>query len=216
MKILIVSGRKGLSLVEMIIVLTIFSLFLIFMYATFDVGMKSWQLGAVRSELQQTAEVAMKRITKELAYTTITSLKIDNSAKNIVFETPIDLSSGEFKYDDNIGVSLWQGYVLYYTSSTSKGILLYRKYMSRTSIGRTVSSFPLIFPSSTTLYSSGGNVIARNLIAINFLKDGPIITVTIKYQKNIRSNAPVVIAGGGTTKTGTENFEIKSSVEPKN
>ena len=65
--------KKGLSLIELTITMVIFSLFLMFMYATFAVGLKTWQIGAIRSELQQSAEVAMKRIVRDLTFTTITS-----------------------------------------------------------------------------------------------------------------------------------------------
>jgi len=209
-------NQKGFSLIEITVGMVVFSLFLMFMYATFAVGLKTWQIGAIRSELQQSAEVAMKRIMRDLTFTTITSLKIDSGGKVIVFETSLDPVSGEFKYDDNNGAPVWQGYVLYYTTGSSNNQVLFRKYISRTDISKTASSFPMTFPFSTGAYCTKGSTLARNLNGINFQKSGPIITVRITYEKNINSSARVSMMEGRSSKTGTETFEITSSVETKN
>ncbi|MEQ8170878.1 MAG: prepilin-type N-terminal cleavage/methylation domain-containing protein [Candidatus Eremiobacterota bacterium] len=208
--------KKGLSLIELTITMVIFSLFLMFMYATFAVGLKTWQIGAIRSELQQSAEVAMKRIVRDLTFTTITSLTIDSGGHIIVFETSVDPVSGEFIYDDNNGVPVWQGYVLYYTTGSPNNLVLFRRYIPRTDISKKPSSFPMAFPFSPGTYCEKGATLARNLDGINFQQSGSIITVRITYEKNINSNARVAIMEGKSSKTGTERFEITSSVETKN
>ena len=208
--------KKGFSLLEITVAMVVFSLFLMFMYATFAVGLKTWQIGAIRSELQQSAEVAMRRIVRDLTFTTITSLAIDSGGKVIVFETSLDPVSGEFIYDDKNGAPVWQGYVLYYTTGSTKDLVLFRKYIPRTDISKTPSSFPMTFPFPTGTYCAKGSTLARNLDGINFQKSGLIITVRITYEKNINSSARVAIMDGKSKKTGTERFEITSSVETKN
>ncbi len=208
--------EKGFSIIEIAVTMVVFSLFLMFMYATFAVGLKTWQIGAIRSELQQSAEVAMKRIVRDLTFTTITSLTIDGDGHVIVFETSVDPVSGEFIYNDNSGAPVWQGYVLYYTTGSPNNLVLFRRYIARTDISKTPSSFPMVFPFSSGTYCNKGATLARNLDGINFQQSGPIITVKITYEKNINSSARVAIMEGKSPKTGTERFEITSSIETKN
>ena len=61
--------NSGLTLVELCIVIGMFMLFLLTFYATMDVGLKSWKIGEVRSDIQTTAETVMKRITGEIENT---------------------------------------------------------------------------------------------------------------------------------------------------
>jgi len=207
--------EKGHTILELAMVVAIFSLFLVFMYATFDAGLKSWQLGSIRSELQQNAEVAIKRIIKDLTSTNMSSLVIGPSGEYIAFESPIIITTRDFDYDPNSGLPEWQGHIIYFTLPSEKDdMVLYRKYIKRGTGKENIN--PSLLPSPITTYliaDDDARVMARNLKSINFNKYGSNITVTIKYIKDIRKNASVNFSVQGK---GIEEFELISSVIPKN
>ncbi len=214
---MILFKEKGHTILEMAMVAAVFSLFLVFMYATFDMGLKSWQIGSIRSELQQSAEVAIKRIIKDLTCTNMSSLVIGPSGEYIAFESPISITTRDFVYDPNNGLPEWQGHIIYFTLPSDKdGIVLYRKYINRGAGKANINPLSLPSPINTSTYlvaDDDARVMARNLKSINFNKYGSNITVTIKYIKDIRKNASVNFSAQGK---GIEEFELISSVIPKN
>jgi len=199
--------QSGISLAEMVMVVFMFTIFLMVMYLIFQIGLENWQIGAVKSEVQQNAEVAMKRIIKDLTYTNLYTLTVENSGQRVIFETPINNTTGVFSYDPNSGLSIWQGYILYYLIGSTDNYTLYRRYVAR----GVQNTFPMILLDAYTFCTNQGKVVTKNLSNINFEKSGSIVVVTIKYKKNIRKNATVMFK-----RQGSEVFELKSYVMPKN
>lgn len=215
--------QKGHTILELAMVVVIFSLFLIFIYTTFEVGLKTWQIGSIKSELQQSAEVAMKRIVRDLSMTTLATLVIGPSGDYIAFENPVDYSTGQFSYDDQKrGLPKWQGHIIYFTKPSQKnGLILYRRYVSRPSGGANINPLylsPLIIGGTYLIVDDNAKALARNLEKINFKREGAAITITINYSENIRTNARVNFSDQGdpSVNKGTEKFELKSSIMPKN
>jgi len=211
-------AQKAYSLLEITIGMVIFFLFMTGIYASFDVGLKSWQIGNTRSELQQSAEVAMKRLMTELIISTPVSIQMV-SDKYIAFESAVDPVEAKFKRDESdLGVPLWQNHIIYYILpevNDSSKYILYRNFQTRTP-----SQTPqkLLSPELMCLSTGNNNikVLARNLSGANFEKSGNVINVTFKYRKRVNSNASVAFSSGGDKSKGIEELEIKNSVEPRN
>jgi len=212
--------EKGFTLLELTVAVIVFFLFMAGLYATLDVGLKSWQIGEVKAELQQSGEVAMKRLTGELISSTVLSVRIDPD-RYIAFETAVNPSDVEFKRDiSNLGVPIWQAQVVYYALADPKDsekFILYRNYKLRNPAGTTPQ--PLSDAEINLMCIPSGpdvKILARNLEDVEFQRTGNIVTITFIYNKHIRSGASVSFSPGGDSETGVEHFEIKSSVEPRN
>ena len=53
---------RGITIVELIVVTFIFSLFMMGIYTALEVGMKSWQLGEAKADVYQNAQAILYRI----------------------------------------------------------------------------------------------------------------------------------------------------------
>ncbi len=211
-------SRKGYNLLELTICIVIFFLFMTGIYTSFDVGLKSWQIGNTRSELQQSAEVAMKRLMSELIISTPVSMQMVPD-KYIAFESAVNPVEAKFERDESdLGVPLWQNHIIYYVlpeDSDSTKYILYRNFQTRTP-GPTPQK--LLNPELMCLSKGNINikVLARNLSGVNFERSGNVINITFKYRKRISTNASVAFSSGGDKNKGIEELEIKNSVEPRN
>jgi len=58
--------NSGVTLLELMVVISIFFLFLFAFYAALDTGLKSWKMGEVRADLKTKGELIMKRLVSEL------------------------------------------------------------------------------------------------------------------------------------------------------
>lgn len=214
--------NQGHTIMELMIGTIVFVLFLGAIFATLDVGLKSWQIGEVRSDLQQSGEVAMKRLVGELLHSNAVSVQTGPDNEFIVFETAVSPDDAEFKRDImDLGAPEWQAYVAYYAvedPDNTSSLILYRNYKKRDLPGTTTRKLTQYEIDSELCNPvlSTNKVLARNLEEVKFEKSGKIITITFVYKKHIRSNASVAFSPGGGSEKGTEHFEIKSSVEPKN
>jgi len=159
-------NRKGITIVELIIVSIVFSLFLVAIYTILDAGLKSWNMGQTRTDLQNSGQVVIRRMVRELTMASQNSLMWDRNGYNralahiggtdivheyIVFETPIRDSAFAYQ-EDNFGTPLWQGYIAYYvlpqdsdTASDGKNPpkILYRRYMPHIAQRTMPSPLPL-------------------------------------------------------------------------
>ena len=59
-------GRAGLTLIELMAVVTIFTLIFGAMFGVLTMGRKSWQIGRIQVEVQQQARIAMEAMLREL------------------------------------------------------------------------------------------------------------------------------------------------------
>jgi hypothetical protein len=233
--------KSGLTLVELIIVIGIFMLFLLSFYAIMDVGLKSWKIGEVRSDLQTTAETVMKRMVSELGNANSVAINVftppDPNDPNayVCFETPV--FDADVKSDPNTGDVLWQGHVIYYTMRDSSDNdfntkILYRRYIPHKitspyeSSDRTVATLLDNINSKLTSTLTGTEVsqgqairkICTRISHVKFVNTGSIVNIELGFVENFRKSrdARVSFSASGTGNVGTDRYILKSSVKPKN
>lgn len=228
--------NSGLTLIELCIVIGIFMLFLLTFYATMDVGLKSWKIGEVRSDLQTTAETVMKRMASELGNADSVAINVftppDPNDQNayICFETPV--YEGEVLSDPNTGDVLWQGHVIYYTLTDSSDHnfntkILYRKYIPHNTVfpykstDRTVATLLDNINSKLTSTETGAEKLRKictRISHVKFVHTGSIVNIELGFVENFRKSrdARVSFSASGTGNVGTDRYILKSSVKPKN
>ncbi len=110
----------GHTVMELVMAILIFSLFLACTFAVFSYGLKNWKLVETKGDVQNQAEVAMGRILSEITATDITTLITGNSPVHyVVFESAVNSSTGDVEKEN--AAIVWKGYVLYYTSPSDAG-----------------------------------------------------------------------------------------------
>jgi len=208
--------EKGHTLEEMLIVGLIFSFFLLGIYTVLDSGIKSWNIGQTRTDLQGNGEILLKRIVHEISLSSKESIVIDTvNKKYIAMETACH--NNEFKYDPNeLGCPIWQGYIIYYLHSDKK---IYRRFEPLTKPNTSpvplmnVTSY-LVPPSST---QPNHKIVASNVDKFKVERSGSIINITLACFKHISpgstGNRFSVV---GVKENAKETLELISSVEPKN
>ncbi|MEQ8171596.1 MAG: hypothetical protein ABRQ38_22090 [Candidatus Eremiobacterota bacterium] len=233
--------NSGVTLIELCIVIGIFMLFLLAFYATMDVGLKSWKIGEVRSDIKTTAETVMKRITTELGNANSVAINVftpaDPNDPNayICFETPV--YDGDVMSEPNTGDLLWQGHVIYYTLPDGgdhdfNTKMLYRRYIPHETVYPYKSSDRTV---ATLLDNINGNLdsglsgtemsqgqvirkICTRISHVTFVHLGSIINIELGFVENFRKSrdARVSFSASGTGNIGTERYILKNSVKPQN
>jgi hypothetical protein len=226
----IYNKEKALTLLELAVVCVVFSLFLVGIYATLDIGLKSWQLGETRTDLHQRAEILLNRIVREFTYSTSFSVQIEHNGdpnninKYLCFETAVNKNSNNFTDDIasgsiGRGCPVWQGHILYYLApdpDNSRIKNVYRAFVP--------NSAPAIQPSRLTSIgsyiniTSGENVrtVVKDIYNLNFVLQGNILLINISFQKHIRSHASVAFSPGADASKGTEVISMKAVTKAKN
>lgn len=225
-------GERGHTLLELVIVCIVFSLFLLGVFTVLDVGLKSWQLGETKTDLHQKAEIVINRVVKDFSYSNMMSVEIENSGdpsrinEYISFETPVN--NGNFEFDsNNYGSPVWQGYILYYIKPLRKDWsgqerTFFRQYIPR--IDPDVSSAPSIHPKILgdalinfkiiNPVSDNLRTVVKDIYEIDFNRTGNIVKVEVQFQRHIRTNASVAFSPGAGADKGTEivimNFTLRS------
>ena len=211
----------GHTVLEMIIAVLIFSLFLFGTFAILSYSLKNYRLLDTRSEAQGQAEFAMTRVVKDLINTDISSLSIGTLEEEyMVFETAVDPNSQKFQKD--LGLPLWQGYILYYTFPRDPNAVdkkLLKKYVplgTSTTRAKKLTDIGLYL---TDTFNPGEDLrtVAKNIYDLEFsIQDNEYIVdiylVTIKkfsarrlaYDKDFADDA------------GQNKVKLKLSVMPRN
>lgn len=221
--------EKGTTLMEIVISLFIFSLFMFTVYAVFETGMKSWQMGSVKSDLYQKAQVALSAITKDFRYSNWVSVQIDNNGdpmetnEYISFETPVNYNDGSMETDTFDGSPVWQGYVLYYIyprwetdASPEQKRDLYRHFKPRSTPSSIPKPLDDIMSAIDLDVSPSGDEIVKTVVkeiySINLEQYETELVITVVFKKNLRKESSVVFTG--SSEVGTEIMEYKTSVIP--
>jgi prepilin-type N-terminal cleavage/methylation domain-containing protein len=233
--------KQGLTLIELMVVVSIFMLFLLAFYAVMEVGLKSWKIGEVRSDIQSTGETVIKRLISELqngnsiALNAFTPSDPNDPNAYICFETPV--YDGEFQSDPNSGDPIWQGFVIYYTVKDNSDNyfntkILYRRYIPHNisspykTTGKTVASLLPNIESKLVTSLTGTEVtqgqtlkrVCGRISYVKFKQVGSIVNIELSFIENFRQSkdARVSFSQDGNFKTGTEKFILRNSVKPKN
>lgn len=214
--------EDGFTILELTIVTIIFSLFLIGIYTILDTGLKAWNMGQTRTDLQSNGETVVRRMVRDITMSSKDSVTIDPNGKYIAMETPF--LNGEFKYNQSeTGNPYWQGYIIYYLYDDGKGNkTLYRNYMAHSErecpIPISNISSCIIPPASPT---ADNKPLATSVETFNVEKIKSVINIRISYRKepikkSKGGNIDRFSVAGTADNKGTEIFELQASVEPKN
>ncbi len=213
--------HSGHSLMEMIITVLVFNLFLIGAFAVFSYGLKNWKLIETKSDVQNQAEIAMGRLLSDIISTDIATLVTGNSpVKYVAFESSVTSSGNVEKSNDAL---VWKGYVLYYTSPSDNGKpqkKLLRKYIphaDRTTPKKINLTQMSLYLTDTCNTGEELKTVARNIydmdISINpnkYIVDISLVTwkkfseTTLAYDKDFSKNV------------GQERVTLRASVMPRN
>jgi len=222
------SKKTGLTVVELAMVIFIFSFFLIGIYVVLDGGLKAWNMGQTRTDLQNTGIIVLRRMVRELSTASNSSLIVDPNGEYVIMETPI--KDADFTYNnEKTGYPWWQGYITYYIYSPDPGNIpytLYRKYELHEDGGvLTPRNVPIpkriVNPYTEFKMPPVPSVpnhkpVASNLDNFSVARDGHILNITMKYRKKAKGEDRTGFSVAGTADKGSETFEIQASVVPKN
>jgi len=216
--------QKGFTILELGIVIAIFSLFLVAIYTILDAGMKGWNMGQTRTELQNSGEVVVRRMVREITMCSKESLSVDPNGQYIAMETP--LLNGEYKYvQDKAGFTCWNGYIIYYIHKdpNTSYKTLYRNYI-KTIPGR-VTPVPLTIlaiQSKTVpplVPTAENKPVASNIANFNVsikVEGSPVVNIKLLYTKETVKKGNRYSVSGTSDSKGTEIFELQAAAEPRN
>ncbi len=210
----------------------VLSLFLFAVYATLEVGLKSWQLGETKTDIHHKAEVVLSRVLKDFKQTSIATAQFDGITgfnQYVCIETPVDNNTGEFySSKESAGIPVWQGHVIYYLYPSLKSFNyqekkdLFRRYVPRPDAEKNcmpayLSNLPN-FIADGDLNRTGAltGIVAKDIYSISFEKNEDIFTVKVCFIKNIRKNAMVMFSPQGDNSRGFDIIELKGTVIPEN
>jgi len=230
---------SGFTLVELCIVMGIFSMFLIAFYITLEVGLKTWKIGEVRSDLQTTSHVVIKRLSNDIASTnadTVVSSHPMDANSYICFETPF--YNGRLQLDPHTEKPLWQGHILYYTLDDPNDLdygtkILYKRYVPHNKVDpyksedRLLATFLPDVPSYIDDRELDPNDIAEgqslrrlcdSVESMTFKELYGTVDVEIIFKENFRKSkdARIMFSSSGDDHIGTERYIVKCTVRPAN
>lgn len=103
---------RAFTLVELMVVILIFSIIAAAVFGVLSMGRKAWHNGTTQVELQQETRRAMDRMVKELRQSSATRIATSFSGDSIVFQVPVDWDNDgdvdvggniEWGAEDNLG-----------------------------------------------------------------------------------------------------------------
>ncbi|MEQ8171827.1 MAG: hypothetical protein ABRQ38_23250 [Candidatus Eremiobacterota bacterium] len=111
---------RGHSVLELMLTVIIFSIFLLALTAIFSTGLKSWNLVQNKTETQQEASLCNMFLVKDFRHTDQSTLTIGGKGyEYAILQSDIN-EFGASEYDQTTGKPKWQAYILYYTFPRSK------------------------------------------------------------------------------------------------
>lgn len=212
----------GHTVLEMIIAVMVFSLFLFGVFAMLDFGFKNYRLIDTKGEAQGQAEVALGRIAGDLMTTDINSLVIGTAQEEyLVFDTAVNRDTNEFESDGKY--PLWQGFVMYYTyPAGSMNKKLMRKYIPHVPItmAQKMNQFATMALYLTDTYNELEEeelrIVARDIYALNITyTDKFIINIGLVTWKDF-SEKRLAYTKNFSDNVAQETVNLKLSVMPRN
>jgi len=219
--------KYGLTILELVIASIVFCLFFAAVYATMDIGLKSWQLGESKTNIQQRVEILLNRIVKEVIFSNIFSLQIFNSSdpnnpSYLCFETAINKNNNEFTVDRSstgMGCPVWQGNILYYLQKDGKDASrknIYRQFVDRDNPSIQPLKLSPITNFTSDISSSKVRTVVKDIYSMELSIDENILTVKVSFKEHIRSHTSVAFSPGLDSRKGVEIITMKSVVKVKN
>ncbi len=215
----------GHTVMEMVMAILIFSIFLACAFAVFSYGLKNWKLVETKGDVQNQAEVAMGRILSDITATDITTIVTGTSPVHYVaFESAVNSSTGDVEKEN--AAIVWKGYVLYYTSPSDTGKpdkKLLRKFIphvNRTTPKQIDVTKMSLYLTDTPPYPGSGEelrTVARNIYSmdISVNPNKYIVDLSIVTQKRF-SEKRLAYDKDFSDNVGHERVTLKASVMPRN
>jgi len=212
---------KGFTLLELGLVIVLYSFIMLAVYTILDAGLKGWNIGHRRSDLQGNGEIVLRRMVRELSMSSLSSVIIDPNCQSVCFETPV--LNGEYTYNQTeTGIPYWNGYIIYYKNNDR----LYRHYMDHPQRTSPQIYIPVIddmtSPDDNSATPKHKAVLANvekfnidvkdNIVNIKFL----CRKLQTKQHKNPNQDISRYSVSGTSENKGIELGEMQASVEPKN
>lgn len=117
------SSEVAFTLLEILVVFTIFGLLLTGIFAVFTMGLSAWNKTSAKNELLQQTQITNIRLARELEKSTSASLSADTPLGVVAFLSAMN-DDGRFVHDAG-GSPEWQKYVIYYLDATEQ--IVYRR-----------------------------------------------------------------------------------------
>lgn len=224
--------RRGFTLLESLVTLSVFGGLLVFMFVVFSVGVSGFKVGTNRLDLQGEMRRVLTPLRKDLqnsSFQTISSLAVEtNVPQNPPMATPTvqvqrdglcmnglrDLSSDD-SYDPNSGLPVWDCFICYFaTQDSPDGKLVRMLLRDRTpdvvGIPRSLSPGDLSL-SNPDLLSQNLRVLSSQLMEFGVTLDPS--NQLVRLQLRVRSKAGHQEMGGRSL---VEVLEIQTTVDPIN
>jgi len=218
--------QKGFTILELSVVIIIFGMFLIAIYTILDAGLKGWNLGKNRTEIQNSGEVLVRRLVRDITMGSRDSMVVDPNGTYICMESP--MLNGEYKYNQNAaGFPYWHGHVLYYLyrDPNDGKKTIYRNYISHpqrsSPVPLSLISTHMIPPSvPSATHRPFASDVDKFQITLEDSFTHPLVNIKIVYRKtperyDPNSSGKYSVAGNAEGK-GVEIFELQASAEPRN
>lgn len=106
---------RGHSVIELMLTVVIFSIFLLALTSVFSTGLKSWNLVQNKTETQQEASLCNMFLAKDLRQTDKSTAEIGGKGYEYAILQSNTNEFGVQEYDHATGKPKWQAYILYYT-----------------------------------------------------------------------------------------------------
>ena len=230
----------GLTLAEISVVILLFSLFMIVIYSTLDVGFKMWKIGEVKGDLQTRGEILVRRITMEIKNANIYAIVVNETTdpnSTYYSTTPylcFDTAShnGTLQFDKDSGDLMWQGFIFYYALDDPDKAghkILYRRYVPHNKSSPFLSTdllnpqlaepdiintWILDRPPVSSLTKGETLTICTDVKRVDFSLKNDLVSMDFDFEKNIKNsdNSKVMVTG----KNAVYRFTISTSVKPEN
>lgn len=124
MIIKIYRGKRGLTLLEVLLATTVFSMLAGIVFYIFSVSAQSWLKVRQAVEVKESAQIVFSRIEKEIRGTSFDSVQVMSNSisgvnDTISFLSAVNPSTGRSSYNDS-GEMIWQKYVIFYIEDDPK------------------------------------------------------------------------------------------------
>lgn len=214
-------SSKGFTLLELGIVIVLYAFIMVAVYTILDAGLKGWNIGQRRSDMQSSGEIVLRRMVRELSMSSLSSIIVDPNCQSVCFETPV--LNGEYTYNQNeAGFPYWQGYIIYYKNNER----LYRHYIDHEQRTCPVIYIPVtgdITPPDDNSSTPKHKVILSNVENFNIEVKENIVNIKFscrklqtKQHKDPNQDISRYSVSGTAENKGIEVSEMQASVEPKN
>lgn len=163
-----VCGRKkmkkipGFTLIEMMVVIAIFSMIMASIFGVLAIGRSSWYQGTTQIDTQQEARKAMDKIVRELRESG--SQKITIGASQVTFQ----ISTGV----DANGQIIWGACTNWADNTNTVANYAIKYYLSSNKLYRSVLNS---YPSGSAVGTD--TIMANNVLSLTFTGNGPPVTI---------------------------------------